>query len=54
LWGANATDLPRTGRASKRQWIEVNPQTCEVRADGVPLACRPAFELPMARRDFLV
>jgi urease subunit alpha len=33
--------------------IEVDPQTYEVRADGVLLTCEPAGELPMARRYFL-
>ncbi|CAN7197872.1 urease subunit alpha [Rhizobacter sp. LjRoot28] len=33
--------------------IEVDPQTYEVRADGVLLACEPATELPMAQRYFL-
>ena len=33
--------------------IEVNPETYEVRADGVLLTCEPAKELPMAQRYFL-
>jgi urease subunit alpha len=33
--------------------IEVDPQTYEVRADGVLLTCEPATELPLARRYFL-
>lgn len=33
--------------------IEVDPQTYEVRADGVHLTCEPASELPMAQRYFL-
>ena len=33
--------------------IEVNPETYEVRADGVLLTCEPAHELPMAQRYFL-
>ncbi len=33
--------------------IEVNPETYEVRADGVLLTCQPATELPMAQRYFL-
>ena len=36
-----------------RPVIDVNPQTYEVRADGVPLWCEPARELPMAQRYFL-
>lgn len=33
--------------------IEVDPETYEVRADGVLLACEPLSELPMAQRYFL-
>jgi urease subunit alpha len=33
--------------------IEVNPETYEVRADGILLTCEPAKELPMAQRYFL-
>ena len=33
--------------------IEVDPETYEVRADGVVLTCEPALELPMAQRYFL-
>jgi urease subunit alpha len=33
--------------------LEVNPETYEVRADGVLLTCEPATELPMAQRYFL-
>jgi len=33
--------------------IEVDPQTYQVRADGVLLTCEPAAELPMAQRYFL-
>ncbi len=33
--------------------IEVDPETYEVRADGVLLTCEPAQELPMAQRYFL-
>lgn len=33
--------------------IEVNPQTYEVRADGVLLTCEPAEVLPLAQRYFL-
>ncbi len=36
-----------------RPVIEVDPQTYEVRADGEPLICEPADELPMAQRYFL-
>jgi urease subunit alpha len=33
--------------------IEVNPETYEVKADGVLLTCEPARQLPMAQRYFL-
>jgi len=33
--------------------IEVDPQTYQVRADGLLLACEPAQVLPMAQRYFL-
>ena len=33
--------------------IEVDPETYEVRADGVLLICEPATVLPMAQRYFL-
>jgi urease subunit alpha len=33
--------------------IEVNSQSYEVRADGVPLVCEPAATLPLAQRYFL-
>jgi urease subunit alpha len=33
--------------------IEVDPETYEVRADGVILTCEPARELPLAQRYFL-
>lgn len=33
--------------------IEVNPETYEVKADGVPLVCEPAESLPMAQRYFM-
>jgi urease subunit alpha len=33
--------------------IDVDPQTYEVRADGVLLTCEPASELPLAQRYFL-
>jgi urease subunit alpha len=33
--------------------IEVDPETYEVRADGVLLTCEPARVLPMAQRYFL-
>jgi urease subunit alpha len=33
--------------------LEVDPETYEVRADGVLLTCEPATILPMAQRYFL-
>ena len=33
--------------------IDVNPETYEVRADGVLLTSEPADELPLAQRYFL-
>ena len=33
--------------------IEVDAETCEVRADGILLTCEPARELPLAQRYFL-
>jgi urease subunit alpha len=33
--------------------VEVDPETYEVRADGVLLTCEPATVLPMAQRYFL-
>lgn len=33
--------------------VEVDPQTYEVKADGVLLSCEPADELPLAQRYFL-
>jgi urease subunit alpha len=33
--------------------MEIDPQTYEVRADGLLLTCEPAKELPMAQRYFL-
>ncbi|MCY1446006.1 Urease subunit alpha [compost metagenome] len=33
--------------------IDVDPQTYQVKADGVLLWCEPAEELPMAQRYFL-
>ncbi|NVP02369.1 amidohydrolase family protein, partial [Photobacterium damselae subsp. damselae] len=33
--------------------IELDSQTYEVKADGIPLTCEPATELPMAQRYFL-
>lgn len=51
-----------TRRLSKRDMlrndalprIDVNPETYEVRVDGVPATCPPATTLPLARRYFLL
>ena len=50
-----------SARSTKARWcttprrrvIEVDPETYEVRADGVLLTCEPATVLPMAQRYFL-
>jgi urease subunit alpha len=44
------TDMVLNGATPK---IEVDPETYEVRADGVLLTCEPASVLPMAQRYFL-
>jgi urease subunit alpha len=40
-------------RNSATPYIEVDPETYEVRADGALLNCEPAAILPMAQRYFL-
>lgn len=44
------TDMVRN---SAMPWIEVDPQTFEVRADGKLLMCPPATRVPLARRYML-
>jgi urease subunit alpha len=44
------TDMVLNGATPR---IEVDPETYEVRADGVLLTCEPAAVLPMAQRYFL-
>jgi urease subunit alpha len=44
------TDLVHNGALPRMQ---VDPETYEVRADGVLLTCEPASVLPMAQRYFL-
>jgi urease subunit alpha len=44
------TDLVHNGAMPQ---MEVDPQSYEVRADGVLLTCEPARELPLAQRFFL-
>ena len=34
-------------------YMEVNPETYEVRADGELLTCEPATKLPLAQKYFL-
>ena len=48
--GIGKTDLKLNCALPK---VEVNPETYEVRADGVLLTCEPAAVLPMAQRYFL-
>ena len=45
--------LRRAASADATPTIEVDPETYEVRADGVLLTCEPATVLPMAQRYFL-
>ena len=33
--------------------MEINPQSYEVRADGILLTCEPAVSLPLTQRYFL-
>ena len=44
------TDMIHNGAMPK---IDVDPETYEVRADGVPLVCEPAKILPLSQRYFL-
>jgi len=48
--GIGKADM-RLNNATPR--VEVDPETYEVRADGVLLTCEPARELPLAQRYFL-
>ncbi|WP_333828552.1 urease subunit alpha [Pararhodobacter sp.] len=48
--GLRKADMKRN---SATPMIEVDPETYEVRADGVLLTCEPASELPLAQRYFL-
>jgi urease subunit alpha len=48
--GIGKSDMRLNGATPQ---IEVNPETYEVRADGVLLTCEPARELPLAQRYFL-
>jgi urease subunit alpha len=48
-----AIDKSRMVHNNATPHIEVDPETYEVRADGVQLTCEPATVLPMAQRYFL-
>jgi urease subunit alpha len=51
--GIRAVDKARMIHNAATPHIEVDPETYEVRADGVHLTCEPASVLPMAQRYFL-
>jgi urease subunit alpha len=51
--GIRAIDKKRMVLNDATPHIEVDPETYEVRADGVHLTCAPATVLPMAQRYFL-
>ena len=51
--GIRAVDKARMIHNAATPYIEVDPETYEVRADGVHLTCEPATVLPMAQRYFL-
>jgi urease subunit alpha len=51
--GIRAVDKSRMVHNSATPNIEVDPETYEVRADGVHLTCEPATVLPLAQRYFL-
>jgi urease subunit alpha len=51
--GIRAVDKSRMVHNSATPTIEVDPETYEVRADGVHLTCEPATVLPLAQRYFL-
>jgi urease subunit alpha len=51
--GIRAIDKSRMLHNSAMPAIEVDPETYEVRADGVLLTCEPATVLPLAQRYFL-
>ena len=51
--GIRAIDKSRMIHNSATPQIEVDPETYEVRADGVHLTCEPATVLPLAQRYFL-
>ena len=51
--GIRAVDKSRMVHNAATPVIEVDPETYEVRADGVLLTCEPATVLPLAQRYFL-
>ncbi|MGA8383326.1 MAG: urease subunit alpha, partial [Stellaceae bacterium] len=51
--GIRAIDKRRMVHNAALPHIEVDPETYEVRADGVHLTCEPATVLPLAQRYFL-
>ncbi len=51
--GIRAVDKSRMIHNAATPHIEVDPETYEVRADGVHLTCEPATVLPLAQRYFL-
>ena len=51
--GIRAIDKERMLLNDATPHIEVDPETYEVRADGIHLTCEPATVLPMAQRYFL-
>jgi urease subunit alpha len=51
--GIRAIDKKRMIHNAATPHIEVDPETYEVRADGVHLTCEPATVLPLAQRYFL-
>jgi urease subunit alpha len=51
--GIRAVNKSRMVHNSATPVVEVDPETYEVRADGVHLTCEPASVLPMAQRYFL-
>jgi urease subunit alpha len=51
--GIRGVDKSRMVHNSATPNIEVDPETYEVRADGVHLTCQPATVLPLAQRYFL-
>src|SRR5205814_1575755 len=51
--GIRAIDKSRMVHNSATPNMEVDPETYEVRADGVHLTCEPATVLPLAQRYFL-